>query len=80
MNSLIEIFNWIAAHPIQALSYLALAQSTASMIANLTPTKKDDAAVNGFFKVIHVLALNFFHLRGIGVPDDPAATSNKKEE
>ena len=78
MNIFVDAYNWVVAHPIQALGYLAMLQSAASIVANMTPTPKDDEAVGKVFKVVHALALNFFHLRGIEAPSDSAAETNKE--
>ena len=80
MENLLPIWQWLKDHPVELLVILGAVHAVASAIANVTPTKADDAIVAAVYRAIHALALNFFHLKSPQAPQEPAVEEAPAQE
>ena len=53
-----DVINWITEHQGDLLAIITGIVTVASLIANLTPTEKDDSIVGKISGIINLLALN----------------------
>lgn len=58
-----DIVNWFTSHADSILLVATSATATASTIAALTPTPKDDSAIKYIRKFIDLIALNVGHAK-----------------